>query len=407
MNAMINKILFLFTVLLSSSCASYGQKNMNYNDKKIIKTAINNSGLENDYPNIENDIFQFYNDESFSLESFIYDIEKIEDDKYTCSVLDRLKTKYRNLDLKVLLSDLKKPRMEKKSKEEHIGAAIDNSGLENTYPYIKDDILRFCNHEKMEFDLENLIDDIQCNENDCNVLHSLKYTDLDLSTLLNHLRTAKRDKEQNDDKEDDKEGGKQEKCVWKYRDQGKENAKWEILKDTSFISNNFYEMDDRDPEFLIKKCTDFGCNISCKLNPYGAISIIDKDGNCYDLKLFKSDEDTNINPNDFNEEEEKVEEQDNNEKQCAICLESMLDTESLQFLECVHSFHRDCIDLWINNNNNCPSCRTATQYNPNNNNVGHNNNNSNNNPVSFNVPHVVFDGNVITNELQIQNLFFF
>ena len=45
---------------------------------------------------------------------------------------------------------------------------------------------------------------------------------------------------------------------------------------------------------------------------------------------------------------------------CRICL-NHLKSNSF-FLECAHSFHRHCIEKWIQENNTCPICRYPTTY---------------------------------------------
>ncbi|XP_073008481.1 RING-H2 finger protein ATL16-like [Typha latifolia] len=44
--------------------------------------------------------------------------------------------------------------------------------------------------------------------------------------------------------------------------------------------------------------------------------------------------------------------------ECAICLNEFQEEERLRILpSCSHSFHTDCIDIWLSNNTNCPICR--------------------------------------------------
>lgn len=48
--------------------------------------------------------------------------------------------------------------------------------------------------------------------------------------------------------------------------------------------------------------------------------------------------------------------QENQENQCSICLNQM--TEQTTYTTgCNHSFHRQCLDIWENNNSSCPLCR--------------------------------------------------
>lgn len=42
---------------------------------------------------------------------------------------------------------------------------------------------------------------------------------------------------------------------------------------------------------------------------------------------------------------------------CAICLKNYKEKETLTILFCNHTFHKECIKRWFENNNNCPICR--------------------------------------------------
>ncbi|KAI4356456.1 hypothetical protein L6164_000478 [Bauhinia variegata] len=46
--------------------------------------------------------------------------------------------------------------------------------------------------------------------------------------------------------------------------------------------------------------------------------------------------------------------------ECPVCLSVFADGEEVRQLSaCKHSFHASCIDLWLENNSNCPICRAA------------------------------------------------
>lgn len=46
--------------------------------------------------------------------------------------------------------------------------------------------------------------------------------------------------------------------------------------------------------------------------------------------------------------------------ECAVCLNEFQDDEKLRIIpNCCHVFHIDCIDVWLQNNANCPLCRTS------------------------------------------------
>ncbi|XP_053130544.1 E3 ubiquitin-protein ligase RNF43 [Hemicordylus capensis] len=41
---------------------------------------------------------------------------------------------------------------------------------------------------------------------------------------------------------------------------------------------------------------------------------------------------------------------------CAICLEEFSDGQELRIITCAHEFHRECVDLWLRQNQTCPLC---------------------------------------------------
>ncbi|KAK9287972.1 hypothetical protein L1049_016417 [Liquidambar formosana] len=46
--------------------------------------------------------------------------------------------------------------------------------------------------------------------------------------------------------------------------------------------------------------------------------------------------------------------------ECAVCLNEFQEEEKLKIIpNCSHVFHIDCIDVWLQNNANCPLCRTS------------------------------------------------
>ncbi len=44
-------------------------------------------------------------------------------------------------------------------------------------------------------------------------------------------------------------------------------------------------------------------------------------------------------------------------EQCSICLNTYTIPEKIRTLNCGHSFHKRCIDKWLNQNQSCPICR--------------------------------------------------
>ncbi|GMH28522.1 hypothetical protein Nepgr_030365 [Nepenthes gracilis] len=50
--------------------------------------------------------------------------------------------------------------------------------------------------------------------------------------------------------------------------------------------------------------------------------------------------------------------------ECAVCLSEFKDGEKLRVIpNCCHTFHIDCIDVWLQTNANCPLCRSSISSN--------------------------------------------
>lgn len=60
--------------------------------------------------------------------------------------------------------------------------------------------------------------------------------------------------------------------------------------------------------------------------------------------------------------------------ECSICLEYLLENNTIKILKCKHRFHIECIDKWFDISDNCPLCQKKFL-----NNTGNNENNRNNN----------------------------
>lgn len=50
---------------------------------------------------------------------------------------------------------------------------------------------------------------------------------------------------------------------------------------------------------------------------------------------------------------------------CTICLSDFDLGNEIRTLPCVHQFHKDCIDLWLEKNKSCPNCNHIIGNEPN------------------------------------------
>ena len=41
-----------------------------------------------------------------------------------------------------------------------------------------------------------------------------------------------------------------------------------------------------------------------------------------------------------------------------ICRCDFEDGDKVKYLDCLHNFHSDCIDPWLEKNSKCPICKT-------------------------------------------------
>lgn len=63
-----------------------------------------------------------------------------------------------------------------------------------------------------------------------------------------------------------------------------------------------------------------------------------------------------------NNKEEKLRRNIGNPKECAVCLENLKVGDKCRLLPfCKHSFHADCVDVWLLKSTRCPMCRTSAE----------------------------------------------
>ncbi|KAG9160518.1 hypothetical protein Leryth_019474 [Lithospermum erythrorhizon] len=63
-----------------------------------------------------------------------------------------------------------------------------------------------------------------------------------------------------------------------------------------------------------------------------------------------------------NSKEERMMRNIGNPKECAVCLENLKEGDKCRLLPfCKHSFHADCVDVWLLKSTRCPICRTSAE----------------------------------------------
>ncbi|GAA0150883.1 hypothetical protein LIER_43122 [Lithospermum erythrorhizon] len=63
-----------------------------------------------------------------------------------------------------------------------------------------------------------------------------------------------------------------------------------------------------------------------------------------------------------NIKEERMMRNIGNPKECAVCLENLKEGDKCRLLPfCKHSFHADCVDVWLLKSTRCPICRTSAE----------------------------------------------
>lgn len=67
-------------------------------------------------------------------------------------------------------------------------------------------------------------------------------------------------------------------------------------------------------------------------------------------------------PKSTESEVPKTELELNNINECIICAESMKTNDNIQWLQCLHKFHEQCLTKWLKIKQECPICKFSTKF---------------------------------------------
>ncbi|CAM6015716.1 unnamed protein product, partial [Sphagnum balticum] len=69
-------------------------------------------------------------------------------------------------------------------------------------------------------------------------------------------------------------------------------------------------------------------------------------------------------PQEITDMSESLSQLQQQELECAVCLEEFEENEMGRTLpKCAHSYHVECIDMWLYSHSNCPICRASARPN--------------------------------------------
>jgi len=104
----------------------------------------------------------------------------------------------------------------------------------------------------------------------------------------------------------------------------------------------------------------FVCNKQVPFGEYGRHIVNDcQGGQKINCKICTQ----NIKMSEYVSHREKcMKENEDKEKECAICIEELEPSHDVVFLQCFHKYHRKCIESWSRKQKSCPICLTKFDH---------------------------------------------
>mmetsp|Transcript_9032 Transcript_9032/g.14650 ORF Transcript_9032/g.14650 Transcript_9032/m.14650 type:complete len:135 (-) Transcript_9032:143-547(-) len=91
-------------------------------------------------------------------------------------------------------------------------------------------------------------------------------------------------------------------------------------------------------------------------NDYELLSNLDSRRNLEERKQGLSEAEISVLPTNV-----ITERKDAKVQNCCICLEDQVVGQLVRRLPCMHAFHRECIDRWLQEKSSCPICKKSAR----------------------------------------------
>lgn len=111
-----------------------------------------------------------------------------------------------------------------------------------------------------------------------------------------------------------------------------------------------------------------------RFHPNSSSSLSDLESLEYDVESTTTEEEEEEAPHGLDESviyaipsfiytTTKFEQEEESRGECVVCLEEYEDNDHIRILPfCSHTFHLNCIDVWLRSNPSCPLCRSCLYF---------------------------------------------